>query len=75
MAKVDLTDILELSVQDRISLAQQIWDSVASDPDSLPLTVEQREELERRLEEYRKNPQDGAAWEDVQRRLRSQLTK
>jgi putative addiction module component (TIGR02574 family) len=75
MAKVDLTDILELSVQDRISLAQQIWDSVASDPDSLPLTVEQREELESRLEEYRKNPQDGAAWEDVQRRLRSQLTK
>ena len=75
MAKVDLTDILELSVQDRISLAQQIWDSVASDPDSIPLSAEQREELERRLEEYRKNPQDGAAWEDVQRRLRSQLTK
>jgi putative addiction module component (TIGR02574 family) len=63
MGKVDLRDILELSVEDRISVAQEIWDSVAEDPNSIPLTAEQRAELERRLAEHAMHPENVVAWE------------
>lgn len=75
MAKVDLSDILDMSVEDRIVLAQQIWDSVASDPENVPLTDEQRQELEHRLEEYKRSPGNTVSWTVIERRLRSQMGK
>ena len=33
-------DILNLSVSERIQLVQDIWDSIAEVPDSVPLTDE-----------------------------------
>ena len=38
-----------LSVEDRVALAQEIWDSVTQDLQSEPLTPAQRQELEHRL--------------------------
>ena len=48
---VNLTDlgIDRLSIEDRLALAQQIWDSVAADLEAQPLTPELRAELERRV--------------------------
>ncbi|MDZ4797162.1 MAG: addiction module protein [Bryobacteraceae bacterium] len=73
MAKVDLRDILELSDEERIAVAQEIWDSVAEDPNSIPLTPEQRAELERRLNEHNESTDDVVSWDDVQSKLRSPL--
>jgi len=42
-------DLLKLSVAERIQLAEDLWDSIAADPESHELTASQREELERRL--------------------------
>lgn len=75
MAKVDLSDILELSVDDRIRLAQDIWDSVAADPGTVPLTEEQRIELERRLNEHAANPEDVVDWKEAEVRIRTSLGK
>lgn len=33
-----LEDILQLSVTERIQLAEDIWDNIAANPESLPLT-------------------------------------
>jgi putative addiction module component (TIGR02574 family) len=38
-----------LSVEDRIALVQEIWDSVAEEVDQAPLSDAQRKELARRL--------------------------
>jgi len=73
--KIDLKGILDLSVEDRIELVQRIWESVAADPDALPLTDDQRMELERRLAEHEKNPEDVVDWEVAEARIRSQLKK
>ena len=41
-----------LSVDERIRLVEDLWDSIAADQNALPLTPEQRLELDRRLDRY-----------------------
>ncbi|MCH7873810.1 MAG: addiction module protein [Gemmatimonadetes bacterium] len=54
-------DFHSLSIPDRLALVEQIWDSIAQDTQSLPLTPEQREELERRWAEHERDPASRAA--------------
>jgi putative addiction module component (TIGR02574 family) len=54
-----------LSVEDRIALAQAIWDSVATVSQKPHLTEAQRAELERRLAAHRADPDDVIPWEQV----------
>ena len=63
-------DISELSVSERIQLAEDLWDSISTDsnPD-VPLSESQKQELDRRLELHRQNPQQGSTWEEVKQRL------
>jgi len=75
MSKINLDEILRLPVEDRIDLVEQIWDSVAADADALPITPEQREELDRRLEDHERNPNDVVEWSVVRERIRSRLNQ
>jgi putative addiction module component (TIGR02574 family) len=68
MKNISLADILELSVSERILLVEDIWDSIAESPESISLTGSQREELERRLEAYHRDPEAGSPWEEVKAR-------
>jgi putative addiction module component (TIGR02574 family) len=72
MEKVRIGDLLQLSVSERIQLAQDLWDSVATVPEALSLTEEQKKELDLRLDAYRKNPDAGSPWELVRERLSRQ---
>jgi putative addiction module component (TIGR02574 family) len=67
------SDILNLSVSERILLVEDIWDSVAEVPDIVPLTEEQKNELDRRLDAYHANPAEGSPWEEVRERIRSRV--
>jgi len=72
MGKVSLADVLELSVSERIQLAEDIWDSLAAMPQPVLLTEAQREELDRRLEDYHQHPDEGIPWETVKNRILGQ---
>jgi len=54
----DLEALLQLPVDERIQLAQELWDSVSDeDMDALlSVTPELREEIRRRLADYRRDP-------------------
>jgi putative addiction module component (TIGR02574 family) len=65
-----LSEILRLTVAERIQLAEDIWDSVAAFPEALPLTDAQKEELDRRLQSYAENPSEGISWDELKDRLR-----
>jgi len=65
-----LSEILQLSIAERIQLAEDIWDSVAAVPEAVVLTDEQREELDRRLAAYARNPEEGIAWHELKERVR-----
>jgi putative addiction module component (TIGR02574 family) len=69
MGKVSLADVLELSVSERIQLVEDIWDSLAAAPQPILLTEAQREELDRRLEDYHRRPHEGTPWETVKSRI------
>jgi putative addiction module component (TIGR02574 family) len=62
-------DISQLSVAERIQLAEDLWDSISQQQEELPLTEAQQQELDRRLESYKQNPANGSSWEDVKKRL------
>jgi putative addiction module component (TIGR02574 family) len=69
MGKVLLSDILAMKVSERVKLAQDIWESVAAVPDSVPLSQADRDELDRRLAAYQANPSAGSPWAEVRDRL------
>lgn len=60
--------IEKLSIGERIALVQALWDSIASEVESLPLTEAQRQEIDRRLAAHRANPQAAIPWEQVEER-------
>ena len=69
MANLPLEELLKLSVPERIQLAEDLWDSIAAEPDALPLTDVQRAEIERRLAEHDRDPESAIIWEEVRARL------
>jgi len=63
---MDDLGISHLSVDQRLDLMHEIWDSiVAAEPGRSYLTDAGRHELDRRLAEYDANPDDVVPWEDV----------
>jgi putative addiction module component (TIGR02574 family) len=72
MNKSLLQELLQLSPAGRIEIAQELWDSIESD-DLPPLTSEQRQEIDRRIEEHEKNPNRAVPWDDGRERLRARF--
>ena len=54
-----------MSVDERITLVQEIWDSVAADAGLQPPSVAERAELDRRIAEDDAAPGDVTAWETI----------
>ncbi len=69
MSKFSAADTLELPVSERLRLVQDIWDSIAAAPETLPLTEEDKRLIDERLEACRKDPQAGSPWPEVRARI------
>lgn len=72
MNKITASDLLQLSVSERIQLVEDIWDSIVTLPDAIQLTETQKKELDRRLYSYHNNPEDGSPWDLVKERIRNE---
>ena len=63
----------ELPVEERIRIVEDLWDSIAADQKALPITPEQKAELDRRLDAYEIDKNHGRlaanAVADIRRRL------
>ena len=55
----------KLSIPDRITLVEEIWDTIAEENQAFELTDAQKRELDRRLESSRANPGQGRTWEEI----------
>jgi putative addiction module component (TIGR02574 family) len=62
-------DISQLSVAERIQLAEDLWDSISGQEEEVTLSEAQQQELDRRLASYQQNPANGSTWEEVKKRL------
>jgi putative addiction module component (TIGR02574 family) len=67
-----MPEIRMLSAEDKLALVAELWDDLASKPQDIPITAGQIAEVDGRLEEYRKNPDPGATWEEVKARILGQ---
>jgi putative addiction module component (TIGR02574 family) len=54
-----------MSVDERLDLLHQIWDSIAAEGDGSYLNDARRSELERRLVEHEAEPEDVLPWEQI----------
>jgi putative addiction module component (TIGR02574 family) len=68
---ITLNQIIALSIQDRIRLVQAILDSIAAEQDYLDLTDSQKQELDRRIDDYEANPDNVLTWEEVKASIKA----
>jgi putative addiction module component (TIGR02574 family) len=66
---VNLSELLQLPVEERLKLVEALWDSIAEFPEALELSAAQKQELDCRLEAYEKDPEAGVPWEELKQRL------
>jgi putative addiction module component (TIGR02574 family) len=62
-------DIQELSQSERILLAEQLWDSIADNQDTIEVTDSQKKILQQRLAAYKASPNEGTSWEQVKEEM------
>ncbi len=74
-ASLKALGIDRLGVEERLALVGEIWDSIAADSASVPLTSEQAQELDRRLAAHEADPDDVVSWEDAKASLSKRLGK
>jgi putative addiction module component (TIGR02574 family) len=64
-----LPEVNRLSPAEKLQLASEIWDDLAGQPDRVPMSAAQLEELERRMEEHRRAPDQVTTWEAIKQRI------
>ena len=68
-----MEQIQKLSVSEKILLVENIWDSITLSGNELSVTNKQKIELDKRLSDYNKSPEESSTWEEVKNRLKSNL--
>lgn len=72
MNPIKMSDVLSLSVPERVQLVQDIWDSVEAESEAVPLTTADSQELDRRWQAYEREPEAGFTWAEVKAELLDQ---
>jgi len=66
-----ISELKSLPVPERLQLVEDLWDSIASDQESLPDHPEVIEEIRRRRDRFDANPGSGVTWDEMKKRIRS----
>ena len=69
MSKLAL-DLRQMSMDERLDLLEDLWESMNRTPDDVPLTDAQRLDLDRRLDDLDRDGPVGIPWEDVLRKIK-----
>ena len=64
-----LDELLALPAEDRLILAEALWDSLAREPSKVPVPDWHREIIEQRLAEDDAEPDSGETWAELRGRL------
>jgi putative addiction module component (TIGR02574 family) len=74
MTKTELrSEALQLPVEDRLELAEALWESLEQEPVQPDLPAWQREVLDERLAADEAEPDAGSPWEEVKQRILAKL--
>jgi putative addiction module component (TIGR02574 family) len=71
------TNVLEaarsLPLPERLALLDALWESIIEEGYDPPITSAQAEELDRRLEAHKRNPEDVIDWKTIKTELDSRF--
>ena len=73
MSAIHWEEFRKLPLEERLRLAEELWESMRAEYDALPITESQREELDRRLAVYRADPSAAEDADAVFERIRRQV--
>ncbi|HEX8673773.1 MAG TPA: addiction module protein [Longimicrobium sp.] len=77
MNAITISDLMHLSVDERLQLVEDLWDSIAAEavdtPERLPVAEAQRQEILRRSEAHRINPGEAIPLEEALERIERSL--
>jgi ribosomal protein S12 methylthiotransferase len=65
----DFSQLLELPATERLQLVEALWDSLVEVPQTVPISKEVREELDRRLAAYYADPSSARPWAEIRAEL------
>lgn len=64
--RVRTLGIDRMSIEDRLQLMQEIWESIEEQRHAIPLSETQEAELKRRIASHKANPENVIPWEQIQ---------
>jgi putative addiction module component (TIGR02574 family) len=65
----NIPEVKRLTPAQKLVLVSELWDDLAANPMDVPVSPEQIAELDRRMEDYRRNPDKVTSWEAIQQRI------
>jgi putative addiction module component (TIGR02574 family) len=69
MSKFVVSSVLELPIEERLRLVEEIWNSIAEAPEALELTAEDRRVIDERLAARVQNPGAASPWKEAFARI------
>ena len=69
MVAEKIPQLKDLSSEEKLILVGELWDQLAEDPKAFPRCEDHVRLLEARLAQFRENPDDVIAWEQVKARI------
>ncbi len=69
MGAIKIDEIKALTAAERLTLIEQIWDSLVDSPEHIPVPDWQLDEIKARRDELERGLDSGSSWEDVEARL------
>lgn len=73
MTLTDLPQIQRLSTAEKLQLLGELWDSIAAEPQNVPVSEQEKILLEERWQEHVRNPQSALSLEEFKRRLNEKV--
>lgn len=64
-------DISRMTREEQLELLDQLWQEVGRDPQALPLTPEQHDDLDRRLDSLEAEGHVGIPWDELVAQIRA----
>ena len=65
ISQVAIDEIKKLSVPEKILIVEEIWDSIVRNDEYPELTEARHAELNKRIDSYHANPQQGRTWDEI----------
>ena len=72
MISEKIPQIRELTEEEKLQLAEELWESASTRSEAFPITEEQKKILKNRWKDYKDDPESASSWDEVKKRVFTQ---